>query len=388
MVWPNQLTPPQRQGVPEAPSSGVNHLQLGTKKVTIMARKSSSQQSESATEDVGGSRTRSRSGSRSGSSSTRSASSRGGQSQGRSSSSSRGGSQSNRRGSQSNRGESQNRGRESQNENWQSQQQQGGYDRDYERGYQGSSGHGSDYGYQGGQGRGWESERQGQSRGRGSPQQQDWGNRGYQTEGYESRGSGRSRDQNSREFMSEDRGYGDRGYGNEERGFRGRSGGGFQDDDVRGGFIRQDYGGRGSSDRDDYSARQSQAWNEGRGYGGGERGFRGQAQGGERGFGSGRGEGGERSFGRERSFGGEHESSFREREFAPERGRSEGFRGDDRFGGYAEDDSYRASSQGQRSYQNEDMEDRYHSGRGQRNYGGSESRRGSSGRGSEQRWRE
>lgn len=270
------------------------------------------------------------------------------------------------RNAQSNRGGSnRGRGRQSEDEGWQSRQGDSG--RDYEGGY-----------YQASGSRGWEGDRQ-ENFGRGS---QDWDDRGgrggpsrYQG-GYQGQGQTGRDYWDGRDTGVQSRPHG-RGYG-DERSFGSGRGGGFQDDDVRGGFTRQDYDWHPSDNRRSAS-REGGQWDEGRGYGG------------ERGFGSGRGGGygGERDFGRERSFGGESESSFREREYAPERGRSEGYRGDDRFSGYVEGDVRDYGQWGRHAggYQNEDEEERYYSGRGQRNEGRSGSRRSSS-RGSEQRWRE
>lgn len=265
--------------------------------------------------------------------------------------------------SSSGRGNAEGRGRQSENEGWQSRP--GNYGRDFEGGY-----------YQASGSRGWEGDRQDY---RGAQDWDDRGNRGGQSRsqgGYQGRGGQDYWD--GRDSGVQSRPHG-RGYGDERSFGSGRGGGGFQDDDVRGGFTRQDHDWRPSDGRRSAS-REGGSWDEGRGYGG------------ERGFGSGRsgGYGGERDFGRERSFGGESESSFREREYAPERGRSEGYRGDDRFSGYVEGDVRDYGQWGRHTggYQNEDEEERYYSGRGQRGQGRSESRRGSSSRASEQRWRE
>jgi len=326
-----------------------------------MARKSQSQQRES----------RGRQGS-SRSSSSRSAGNRddtaqGASSRGRSSRSDRGGSA---------------RGR-AENDGWQSQQ--GGYGRDQDRGrdydrsdeYQGQRGYSGDYGSQGNFGgedyrgrpdqraerRDWDDNRSGQSRGRSSGSQQDWGNRGYQSEGYQSRGSGRSRDWDSPEFMPADRGY----EGGRELG-RERSGRDWQDDDMRQGqgFNRQNYEDWRPSEDQRYSSRSGGggSWDESRG-----------------------------GFGRERSGRGESQDSFREREYAPERGRSQGYRGDDRFSGYVEGDvrDYRDyDHRNAGGYQNEDEEERYFSGRGPRNQGRESDQRSgnSSYRGNEPRRRE
>jgi len=341
-----------------------------------MARKSQSQQRESRSSQGGSSRSGSRS------TSSRSASNRDDTSQGSASSRGRGS-----RSNSTNRGDP--RGRSAQNESWQSQQGGRGRDQDFGRDYgqqdyQGQRGYEGDYGdrsnfggedyrgredYQGQQGqryqrRDWDEDRSGGSRGRSEGSAQDWGNRGYQSEGYESRGSGRSRDRDSREFMSEDRGYDGRRELGRERGYGGGSGGGFQDDDVHPGFTRQNYEDWRPSDDQRYSARSGggrDSWDEDRG-----------------------------GFGRERSGRGENQDSFRQREYAPERGRSEGYRDDDRF--YVEGDvrdyhDYRHRDSNAGGRQNED--ERYFSGRGQRNQGGgSQSQRSSGYRGSESRRRE